>query len=80
MWLPGPLYESLPYSYVLAGLLFFGGTWYIGPDAPGTWLYLGSGVFSLIAGIAVFIRRHRYRAAADSNEPMDFTATSVFSA
>ena len=29
MWLPAPLYEILPYLYILGGTLFISGTLYI---------------------------------------------------
>ena len=35
MWLPGPLYESLPYLYNLGGVPFICATLYIGLEAPG---------------------------------------------
>ena len=63
MRLPGPLYESLPYAYVIAGTIFNVGIIYLGPNAPGARYYLALGIFCTIAGLVVFgrrqIRRHR---------------------
>ena len=64
MWLPAPLYESLPYNYVLGGVLFLSGTLYIGVTAPGASLYIACGLISTIFGVVVFVRRHASRAAA----------------
>jgi len=72
MWLPGPVYESLPYCYLIGGLLFIGGTFYLGPDAPGAMLYIGCGIFSIVAGAAVFLRRQAYRGAQEQMEQIDF--------
>ena len=57
MRLPEPLYESLPYLYVIAGALFNVGIIYIGPNAPGARYYLAIGILCTIAGLLVFGRR-----------------------
>ena len=72
MWLPAPLYESLPYCYILVGLLFIGGTFYLGPDAPGAMVYIGCGIFSIVAGAAVFLRRQAARGDREQLEQTDF--------
>ena len=68
MWLPGPLYESLPYLYILGGVLFISGTLYIGVTAPGASLYIACSVISLVYAVVVFVRRQAYRAAAEQAE------------
>ena len=68
MWLPGPLYESLPYLYILGGVLFIAGTLYIGVDAQGASLYIACGLISTVYGAVVFVRRQAYRAAAEQTE------------
>ena len=71
MWLPGPLYESLPYMYILGGVLFISGTLYIGVTAPGASLYIACGLISIVYGVVVLVRRQAYRLApeqADSAE------------
>lgn len=61
MWLPGPIYESLPYFCVLGGVLFISGTLYIGLSADGAPLYIGMGLLSIVYGMAVFVRRQTAR-------------------
>ncbi len=72
MWLPGPVYESLPYCYLLGGVLFISGTFYIGLSAPGATLYLACGIVCIIAGALILIRRQLYRAAAEHLDHADF--------
>jgi hypothetical protein len=67
MWLPGPLYESMPYCYLLGGSLFITGTLYIGIDAPGSMLYVGCGLISIAAGVVVLMRRQTCR--MENNQP-----------
>jgi len=64
MWLPAPLYESLPYTYILIGILFMSGTLYIGVSAPGVTLYLACGLISTVYGAVVFVLRQTCRSAA----------------
>jgi len=61
MWLPGPIYESLPYAYIIGGVLFISGTMYIGVTAPGAPLYIGCGLLSIIYGAAIFAKRQAHR-------------------
>ena len=64
MWLPAPLYESLPYTYLLIVALFIFGTMYLGASAPGATLYFACGLISTVYGAVVFILRQTCRAAA----------------
>ncbi len=57
VWLSGPIYNSLPYVYVLGGAIFWSGTRYIGITAPGAILYVACGLFSIVCGGVVFARR-----------------------
>jgi len=68
MWLPAPLYESLPYNYILGGVLFLSGTLYIGVTAPGASLYIACGLISTIFGVAVFLHRQASRAVTERAE------------
>ena len=43
MWLPGPIYEGLPYAYWAGGLLFISGTIYADPPQPMFAVYLSLG-------------------------------------
>ena len=61
MWLPGPLYESLPYAYIIGGVLFISGTLYIGLDAAAAPLYIACGLISIVYGAAIFSKRITYR-------------------
>lgn len=65
MWIPGPLYESLPYLYVLGGILFLGGTLYIGTSAPGFAVYAVCGLISIAYGAYIFKVRHDARQRQD---------------
>lgn len=68
MWLPAPLYESLPYLYILGGALFNLGTLYIGVTAPGASMYFACGLISIVYGVVVFVRRQAYRASPEQTE------------
>lgn len=61
MWLPTPIYESLPYLYLLGGVLFISGTLYIGLAAPGAPLYIACGLISIVYGAWIFAKRRAYR-------------------
>ena len=73
MWLPTPVYESLPYVYVLVGLLFISGATYIGLETGESSLYLGTGAISVLSGVLVYVRRTaaRVQNKADRPEPQD---------
>ena len=60
MWIARPLYELIPYLYMLVGLLMLGAAWLIDMQTlPGILLLLGS--LSLLAGIVLWLRRKDYR-------------------
>jgi hypothetical protein len=61
MWLPGPIYESLPYAYIIGGVLFISGTLYIGLSSPGAPLYIACGLISIVYGAAIFSKRLAHR-------------------
>lgn len=61
MWIPTPIYEALPYLYVIGGVLFISGTLYIGVTAPGASLYIACGLISIVYGAVIFSRRYAYR-------------------
>ena len=71
MWLPGPLYESLPYLYILGGVLFIAGTLYIGMHAPGAPLYIGCGLISIVYGAYIFKLRSDSRQLAKQTGRFD---------
>jgi len=72
MWIPTPIYEALPYLYIIGGVLFISGTLYIGLTAPGAALYIACGLISIVYGAVIFAKRHAYRqnsTSAGSAEP-----------
>ena len=61
MWIPTPIYEALPYLYIIGGVLFISGT-----------LYIACGLISIVYGAVIFAKRQAYRqnsASAGSAEP-----------
>jgi hypothetical protein len=61
MWIPSPIYESLPYAYIVVGILFISGTLYVGLETPGAALYIVCGLISIISGAFVFGWRQAHR-------------------
>lgn len=61
MWIPTPIYESLPYAYIIGGVLFISGTLYIGLHTASASFYIGCGLFSIVFGAAIFARRQAHR-------------------
>ena len=61
MWLPGPIYESLPYLYVAGGVLFISGTLYVGVASNSAALYIAVGLMSIIYGTFIFKKRQDAR-------------------
>lgn len=60
MWIARPLYELLPYLYMLVGVVLLAAAWLINMETlPGILLVLGS--LSLLAGIVLWLRRKDYR-------------------
>ena len=61
MWLPTPVYESLPCAYVIGGALFVSGGIYLGPGIQTAPMYLALGVISILSGVLIFIKRRQAR-------------------
>jgi hypothetical protein len=61
MWLPGPIYESLPYLYTVGGVLFISGTLYVGVTSNSAALYIACGLISIIYGTFIFKMRQDAR-------------------
>jgi glucose dehydrogenase len=70
MWLPEPIYESLPYLYVVCGALILGGAIYVGIGTAGAPYYLLIGVLSILGGVVIYLRRTTARKAKSAS---DFT-------
>ena len=60
MWIARPVYEQIPYVYMVVGLALLGAAWLLETELlPGIFLLLGS--LSLMAGIVLWLRRKDYR-------------------
>lgn len=60
MWLARPLYEFLPYLYMLVGLALLAAAWFIDiRTLPSVFMVVG--VLSLMAGLVLWLRRRDYR-------------------
>ena len=67
MWLPSSLYESLPWAYVLIGVLFIGGVYYVGANGYGMLVYIALGVACIVSGLSIARVRNNIRNAALAN-------------
>ncbi len=76
MWLPDKLYEALPWAYVLIGLLFVSGVWYLDNGDFGSGFYFAVGVVSIIAGLIVYYVRSQLRTRAHVGNEAAPAATS----
>jgi membrane protein implicated in regulation of membrane protease activity len=61
MWLPTPVYESLPCAYIIGGALFVSGAIYMGSGLAVTPLYFAVGVFSILSGVFLIVKRRQSR-------------------
>ena len=61
MWLPTPVYESLPYAYIGTGIVLIGGASYLGLHTDAAPVYLGTGAISVLLGVLVHLRRAHAR-------------------
>jgi len=60
MWLARPVYEFLPYLYILVGLGLLAAAWFIEMSTlPSVFLVVG--VLSIMAGLVLWLRRRDYR-------------------
>lgn len=71
IWMPTPIYEALPYLYILGGVLFIAGTLYIGLSATGATLYIGCGLVSIVYGVFILSKRHAYRSQSPRSGPTE---------
>ena len=71
MWLPEPVYKSLPTLYAFIGACFIIGVFYLGLDAPMSPVYLAMGLVSILGSITVTIWRSKHPSkmqGADSDD------------
>jgi hypothetical protein len=61
MWIPRPLYETLPYVYMGVGVALLGAAYFIGEGPRGLLLLLGA--VGLTLGLVLWMRRRDYRAS-----------------
>lgn len=60
MWIARPIYELLPYVYMLVGAIMLGVAWFLEMETlPGVLMVVGS--LSMIGGIVLWLRRKDYR-------------------
>ncbi len=60
MWFAKPLYESLPYYYMLVGLLALASSFYLNYWYWPT-ILASVGLASIVAGLVVWLKRRGYR-------------------
>ena len=60
MWISRPIYELLPYLYMLVGATLLAAAWLVEAD---TWpsVFLTVGALSLMGGLVLWLRRKDYR-------------------
>lgn len=61
MWISRPLYELLPYMYMLLGAVLLAAAWLV---EVSLWpsIFLAIGALSLMGGLVLWLRRKDYRA------------------
>ena len=64
MWLPKPLYEAIPYFYIVAGLLFVAGASLMMYWRWDSTLFFVFSIICLISGTFVFLKRRHFRKLA----------------
>jgi hypothetical protein len=60
MWLPRPLYEFLPYVYMLVGIGLLTAAWLIDVQTLPS-IFMVVGALSLMGGLVLWLRRRDYR-------------------
>ncbi len=68
MWLPKPLYESVPFHYLVLGVAAIVAAFYV---ESGYWpeILAAAGVLLLVVGVVLLLRRKGYRS---SRSRLDF--------
>jgi hypothetical protein len=60
MYLARPVYELLPYAYVIAGACALAGAWYV-RQAPWPTVLMIGGIAAIVGGLVIWLRRRDYR-------------------
>jgi protein-S-isoprenylcysteine O-methyltransferase Ste14 len=68
MWLPKPLYESIPFNYLILGVAAIVAAFYV---EAGYWpeIFAVGGILLVVTGIVLLLRRKGYRS---SRSRLDF--------
>ncbi|MEM7282136.1 MAG: hypothetical protein AAF438_10965 [Pseudomonadota bacterium] len=61
MWLPKPIYESLPFFYILTGVLFIAGAAYLASWLWSAPYYMVFGYLCVVSGGVLLLKRLSYR-------------------
>lgn len=62
MYLARPIYEGLPYLYMIGGACLLVGSWFV-RSAPWPAVMVVTGIVSLVVGLVLWLRRRDYRDA-----------------
>ncbi|MGC3979986.1 MAG: hypothetical protein QM808_01860 [Steroidobacteraceae bacterium] len=68
MWLARPVYEFLPYAYMLVGAIMLGGAFHASLARWSTLLML-FGAVALIVGLVLWLKRRDYRTGRSEYNP-----------
>ena len=70
MWISKPIYEALPYFYLVAGVITLGASMYVNHWYWPT-ICFATGVFCLVAGLVVLLKRRDARSGKRRQDPAD---------
>lgn len=68
MKLSKPIYEFLPYFYMVAGTIVLLVVFLYGGESPGSVIYLGIGYLSIVGGAVLWLKRRGYRRTRERDE------------
>lgn len=60
MWLARPVYEFLPYLYMLVGIGLLAAAWFVDVETLPS-IFMVVGALSLMGGLVLWLRRRDYR-------------------
>jgi hypothetical protein len=60
MWLARPVYEFLPYLYMLVGIGLLTAAWFVDVQTLPS-IFMVAGALSLMGGLVLWLRRRDYR-------------------
>ena len=62
LWIAKPVYEFLPYAYMLVGGALSCASWLTNAGRLSSWM-LAAGLLLLVGGLVIWLRRRDYRTA-----------------